>query len=68
MTDVNVSLELQMSKLGEEVDAAKVQKIVTTFMTKCVHRFFHRHGFQVCHKHQPASSSAFGEMHVDEGG
>lgn len=40
MTNVNVSPELQMSKLGQEVDVAKIQKIVTTFMTKCVHRFF----------------------------
>ena len=39
-TDTNASPELQMPKPGQEVDATEIQKIVTTFTTKCSDCFF----------------------------
>ena len=39
-TDTNVSPELQMPKPGQGVDAEEIQKIVTTFTTKCSDCFF----------------------------
>ena len=40
MTEEPVSPELQMPKLGQEVDAGEIQKINDNFETKCLHCFF----------------------------
>jgi len=40
MTELNASPELQMPKPGQGVDAVEIQKIVTTFTTKCSDCFF----------------------------
>ena len=40
ITDEPISPELQMPKLGQEVDACEIQKINDNFETKCLHCFF----------------------------